>query len=145
MIQLVIRTFLTHFRKELSALSHIPLPEVLDFSSSFRVNHDIYPFLNTEIEYETMEEAHQDINSFLCRVSEQLGLGKEEICLLPIIFAILTFLFLMMSFGEQPIRKDIWSSYIKCFSSSLKPIDINLEFSQSDAIIVIFSLISTFS
>lgn len=145
MIQLVIRTFLTHFRKELSSLSHIPLPEVLDYSSCFRINHDIYPFLDTEIEYDTMEEAHNDINSFLSQVATRLSIPQEDICLLPIIFAVLTFLFLMFSFAEQPIRKDIWSSYIKCFSSYQEPIDINLDFSQSDAILVILSLISTFS
>ena len=114
-IEMILHLFLSHFKSELTELSSTPLPEVLEFSPScYHINSDIYPFLDTDFDYPDMDTAYLAINNFLENVANFLAIDSQDLELLPTIFAILTYLFILQSF---PRNKKLWNSYMTCWRS----------------------------
>lgn len=115
-IEMILNLFLSHFKPELTELSSTPLPEVLEFSPScYHINSDIYPFLDTDFDYPDMDAAYSAINQFLENVAKFLAIDSQDLELLPTIFAILTYLFILQSF---PRNKKLWHSYLTCWTST---------------------------
>lgn len=121
MTEEIVKLFCGFLRQELIDLSEIPVNEILEISSTcYRINSDVYPFLRTDTEFTSMEEAYNEINCFLFKVCHYFQLSSDDIHLLPTLFSVLSMVFLFFSFPSPFMQQFsshlssslLWSYYI---------------------------------